>query len=46
MLLFHEFIETKKPLKISGLNELVESAGIEPASKKGTKVISTCLVHD
>ncbi len=25
---------------------LVESAGLEPASKKGIKVLSTCLVHD
>ncbi len=29
-----------------GESLLVESAGLEPASKKGIKVLSTCLVHD
>ena len=32
--------------KKSSLSRLVESAGIEPASKKGIKMPSTCLVYD
>ena len=32
--------------KKSSLSRLVESAGIEPASKKGIKMLSTCLVYD
>jgi len=40
-------LKTKKPLiKSTAFFSSVESAGIEPASKKGIKVISTCLENN
>ena len=49
ILLSHKELREQKKgqnRKKTSLSSLVESAGLEPASKKGIKMLSTCLVYD